>query len=203
MITGYRACRIYLAVKLHFTNKKYDFFKYGGLARLNKDTYEMRNDKYFFERIIDEYPTDERLIGFFVSNFLENDKFWIGDWKTKDCVSIYNQWLKRTKAIVYNFENDCQKIKDIARNEKIKINQIFKTYDKDYSILELTYDKKINIESYIILDNILKLSNNYSKNILDPYYVSFEHKVKKYSRFLEFDAKKCKTLFIESCVKVN
>ncbi len=37
-------------MKSHFTNRKYDFFKYGGKSRATVTAFNRRKDKYWFEK---------------------------------------------------------------------------------------------------------------------------------------------------------
>ena len=50
-MTGYEAFTIYNALKLHFTNEKYDYFKYKAKSRVTIDSFERRKDKYYFYKL--------------------------------------------------------------------------------------------------------------------------------------------------------
>jgi hypothetical protein len=48
---GFDVYRTYLAMKLHFSNDKFDFFQYEGKVNAKEETYQQRNDFYFFETL--------------------------------------------------------------------------------------------------------------------------------------------------------
>ena len=58
----------YLSLKNHFTNPKYDFFKYGAKTRASVTSFNKRKDKYWFEKTSRKY-SDEEVVDFLVSNF--------------------------------------------------------------------------------------------------------------------------------------
>jgi uncharacterized membrane protein len=58
----------YLSLKNHFTNPKYDFFKYGAKTRASVTSFNKRRDKYWFEKTSRKY-NDEEVVKFLVSNF--------------------------------------------------------------------------------------------------------------------------------------
>ena len=44
MITGYEAFSVYSALKLHFTQKSYDYLKYNGKSNISVIAFENRKD---------------------------------------------------------------------------------------------------------------------------------------------------------------
>ena len=70
----------YLALKSHFSNPKYDYFKYNKKVRASLESYHKRRDRYFFEKTSRKYK-DKEIVDFFVSNFIASDtsnNIWIG-----------------------------------------------------------------------------------------------------------------------------
>jgi len=47
-VTPYQVYTEYLALKSHFTNKNYDYFKYNKKVRATLTSFNRRKDKYFF-----------------------------------------------------------------------------------------------------------------------------------------------------------
>ena len=67
-------------MKSHFTNSKYDFFKYGGKSRATVTSFNKRKDKYWFEKTSRKYSDQE--ITDFSANFVTTDtpqNLWIGE----------------------------------------------------------------------------------------------------------------------------
>ena len=50
-VTPFETYQSYLSMKSHFTNRKYDFFRYGGKSRTTIAYFNKRKDKYWFENI--------------------------------------------------------------------------------------------------------------------------------------------------------
>lgn len=70
--------RLYMAIKLHFGGS-YDAFKYHfktGAAKPSK--FEAHKQRFFFERAARTNPTQDRMVAFYVWNFLAG-KEWIGE----------------------------------------------------------------------------------------------------------------------------
>ena len=66
---GFKAYKYYMAVKLHFTSKKYNVFETRGHVKGTRDAFNSRNDRYIFEKLAQKYADDKEIIQFFVSNF--------------------------------------------------------------------------------------------------------------------------------------
>ena len=74
---GFSAYQTYVAVRNHFKQESYDYFKYNGKTRVGQDSFLKRNDRYFFAKLQRKLNNDE-LIGFFVANFINDDSNWSG-----------------------------------------------------------------------------------------------------------------------------
>ena len=95
-MTDFEVYKIYLALKLHFTSD-YDYVKYNGKVNATLTSYQKRRDQFFFKKISRIY-NKEQVEHFFVSNFVENDKMWIGDALTPECTTTYKSWLKKIES---------------------------------------------------------------------------------------------------------
>ena len=81
IVTPFETYQHYLSLKNHFTNPKYDFFKYGAKTRASVTSFNKRKDKYWFEKTSRKY-SDEEVVDFLVSNFAASDNpqnLWIGE----------------------------------------------------------------------------------------------------------------------------
>ena len=80
-VTPFDTYQHYLSLKNHFTNPKYDFFRYGAKTRASVSSFNKRRDKYWFEKTSRKY-NDEEVVKFLVSNFAYADNpqnLWIGE----------------------------------------------------------------------------------------------------------------------------
>ena len=99
IMDAFNAFKIYMGLKAHF-NSDYDFTKYGGKTRASKSSYLKRKDKHFFGKVSRKYGDDTQ--DFFVSNFLKNEKGYIGEFNDRN----FTDWKKRHQSLRYMFEQD-------------------------------------------------------------------------------------------------
>lgn len=188
-MNGYKAFLMYLALKAHLAKPEYDFFRYNGRVSANYDTFEKRDDKYFFISLAKKYPTKERLLGFLLSNMLVDRSFYVRDFKSGIHEKIYQEWLGRIESLGYIFEQDMQKVKLESEKTGESFRNIFKvTSGKITSrFLEMSLEGVVSLEAYVIADSILGLEQYYDGKVGDPLYTPFAFKAKKYSPFLQLD----------------
>ena len=98
---------IYLALKAHFSRKGYDYFKYNGRTKASVENFNVRKDRYFFEKLTKRYSKEE-IESYFVSNYLSNSNLWVGEMNDKN----FLDWKKRIQSISYLYENDLKIITD-------------------------------------------------------------------------------------------
>src|ERR1043165_446489 len=107
MPSAFETYEIYVSIKAHFTDKKYDYHKFRGKVKTSVDSFERRRDKFFFEKLGKKYPKAQ-LVNFFVANFIRNPYLWIGDFVMDEIAEEnYIQWRKRTESLTYQFTEDC------------------------------------------------------------------------------------------------
>jgi hypothetical protein len=183
---GYDAFALYNSLKLHFTTK-YDYVKYGGKTNVSKDSFMLRKDKYFFYKLSRKY-TKEELFGFYVSNFLDNPKIWIGNLLSEDCDSIYKVWMKTQQSLSYIFEQDLSKLFDMVE----KPDELLRVVDGQYPLLYTLYKQdEIKIETIIILNEIMNFIPMWSKKIDDDViFPEFVRACDKYAPFINYDKAK-------------
>ena len=114
----YEAYQKYLALKTHFKNDSYDYFKYHGKLKGDRSKFETRKDKYHFYKLSKmKEPVD-----FMVANMMVNPNFWSGDVNDEKAISIYSEWLRRrdsSSGIKWwtPLNNELELVKQIFKNE--------------------------------------------------------------------------------------
>ena len=96
IVTPFETYQHYLSLKNHFTNPKYDFFKYGAKTRASMNSFNKRKDKYWFEKTSRKY-SDKEVVDFLVSNFTAADNpqnLWIGE-IINSGERTYSDWTKK------------------------------------------------------------------------------------------------------------
>lgn len=179
-MNGYEFCATYLAVKLHFTDEKYDFFRYGGKTKISEDSFLKRKDKFQFHKLAKKYGDDE-VVAFLVSNFIADNKLWTKDLLQQNCVSNYTKWKRTMESLSYKFDNDFQKIMNLG-----DINESFAAKDGNHpAVLTLYMQNEISLESLVILNKIMNFIPKWDKQIQeDIIYPKISFLIKKYSPFL-------------------
>jgi len=190
-MTGYEAFGLYQALKLHFSQESYDFFKYNGKSNVSVTAFENRRDKYHFYKLSRKYSNKEELTDFIVANMLVSDKSWVGDLLSEDADVRYRTRKKTLQSLSYVFENDCRTIFEGLNDP----NSVIKT-DGDYPVLlTKALRGEVSIETLCILNSILNFFPMWNKKITDTIrWPDFRRKCEKYASFLPQDVVKFKMI---------
>lgn len=186
-MTGYEAFSIYNALKLHFSQQSYDYFKYNGKSRISIDSFENRKDKYHFYKLSRKYK-EEEYINFLVANFIVNEKTWAGDLLKTESEVNYLRRMKYMQSMTYSFENDC----NLVFEELDDPNEVLRVEDGEYPVLLLmALRKEIQPETLVILNALLNFFPAWSKNVADTIrWPDYRMKMLKYTAFVPFDSVK-------------
>ena len=127
---------------------------------------------------------------FYVANFLADNNHWVGDLLTPQGEEIYKKWQKTNQSLTYTFENDIIWMleKVIQPNDMLVVER-----NQFPLLLQHTMSGTINLETVIILNDILKFLPMWNEKIDDDIiWPQWETKIKKYTPFLHYDKEKFK-----------
>ena len=190
-MNGFEIYKVYLAVKLHFTskNQSYDFHKHNGRTTARLESFTKRRDRYFFHKLSKSY-NDRTIVDYFVSNFVTNTNLWIGDIIGKSGDENYKQWSKKLEALHYYFEQDI----DYMLSQDISFDDIFTSKDGQHPpILKMFLSKRINFETFLILDDILSFTKQLNKDITETVlWPKLYDRMVRYKPFLKYNITKYK-----------
>jgi hypothetical protein len=178
-MTKFDAYKKYLAIRQHFTNKKYDYFKYNGNVRANFVKFEQNNTKFCFEKL-SKFSDIEN---FLVSNFIEHGtKVWIGDLvKDSKYKKTYEEWQKRQQSASYMFEREIEKLDD-------DLDKLIKTSGDFPDLFNKLLDTTIKYDTIVIMNEHLGFLKSWEKKIEDTLiYPEYHHMIIKYKPFVKFD----------------
>ena len=173
----------YLSLKSHFTNPKYDYFKYNKKVRATLTSFNKRKDKYFFEKTSRKY-SDKEVVDFLVSNFVATDtpgNLWIGQ-VINSGERTYQEWMKRQQSLTYLFKEQSNEL-----FSETKLEDALNCSKGHPPILKGFLSGKIYLETLVIYDRIFQFSKNFDKKLLDPVWETVSLKILKYSPFLNID----------------
>ena len=198
MYDGFSVYKTYLAVKLHFTSASYDYHKYEGKINAKLDTFTSRNDRYFFHKLSKHYKEDE-ILDFFVANFAKDDKKWVKSLLENDGKGNYLEYKKYQNAVGYHFRNDCSLLNDRIGRDMVSFNDVLLVSNGQHpTMLRLLIQRKINIQTAIIIDSILSYSKNWSKDINEKVvWPKIAFKMAKLKGFVKYNETECKLIMKE------
>ena len=196
-MNSYEAYTLYLAIKLHFTSDTYDFYRHNAKVNSTFNTFLKRNDRFFFHKLATKYGNN--LIDYYVSNFANKPKVWVGDLVRADGDTIYNKWKTYNESLSYNFRSDCNVIANVISNNNIRFDDVFSVVDGQHPrMLRLLLSGKVSIQSFIIFDKILSFVNRWDKEIKETIiWPEKSFKIAKLSPFVKVNLTKCKFIMKE------
>ena len=189
-MNGFEAYKMYIALKNHFNSSTYDFFKYNGKTRASTRAFEKRNDKHFFN-ILAKHKYCQQFI---IANIVEdNPNVWASQLANEQqAEDNFRQWRKRIESLTYTFKNDLDQLLP-------EYNENFKVVDGQHPpLLKLVVQKRISIETLIILNDICSFYKYWSRNITDTVvWPQIKMLSKKYKPFVPFDPTNMKKIVVD------
>ena len=173
----------YLALKSHFSNPKYDYFKYNKKVRASVTSFNRRADKYWFEKTSRKYK-DEEIVNFLVANFVEStsvNQIWIGE-IINSGERTYAEWMRRQQSLTYLFKEQSNEL--FSENE---LESLFNCSKGHPLLLKKFLSGSISLETFVIYNKIFHFSKNFDKNLDDPVWETVSLKLKKYDPFINID----------------
>ena len=182
-VTPFETYQHYLSLKNHFTNPKYDFFRYGAKTRATVASFNKRKDKYWFEKTSRKY-SDQEVVQFLVSNFISSDNpqnLWIGE-IINSGERNYAEWMKRQQSLSYLFKEQMNEL--LSENE---LESVFNCSKGHPPILKKYLAGDVSIENVVICEKIFSFREKFDKKLDDPVWETVSLKIKKYIPFLNID----------------
>jgi hypothetical protein len=183
IVTPFETYQHYLSLKSHFTNPKYDYFKYNKKVRATVTSFNRRKDRYFFERTSRKL-SDKEIVDFLVSNFVEADNpqgLWIGE-IINSGERTYQEWMRRQQSLTYLFKEQSNEL-----FSQTKLEDALNCSKGHPPVLKSFLSGKICLETLVIYDRIFGFSKKFDKKLLDPVWETVSLKIQKYNPFLNID----------------
>jgi len=183
IVTPFETYQHYLSLKNHFTNPKYDFFKYGAKTRASVTSFNKRKDKYWFEKTSRKYD-DKEVVNFLVSNFVSADNpqnLWIGE-IINSGERTYAEWMRRQQSLTYLFKEQSNEL--LSEN---KLEDVFNCSKGHPIILKKFLSGQLSLETLVIYEKIFGFSKTFDKKLDDPVWETVSLKIKKYNPFINTD----------------
>ena len=160
-VTPFETYQHYLSLKNHFTNPKYDFFRYGAKTRATVTSFNKRKDKYWFEKTSRKY-SDQEVVQFLVSNFISSDNpqnLWIGE-IINSGERNYAEWMKRQQSLTYLFKEQMNTL--LSENE---LESVFNCSKGHPVILKKYLAGEVSIENVVICEKIFSFREKFDRKL--------------------------------------
>lgn len=189
-LSAYETYCLYLAIKNHFTTTSYDYFKYSGKVPAKKDTFELRRDRFQFQRLSRKYPKDQ-MLDFLVANFTQG-KQWVGDLLEDEAHQNYLKYLKRKQAFTYTFTGEVEKIFGSVNNPQ----EIFKAKDSYPPLIEMILSGDVGQDTFSVLNAFFNFMPKFDREIgtNDIIWKNIRLVTLKFLPFIEYDSKRIKAV---------
>lgn len=184
-MNGFKVFKYYTAIRLHFTDSKFNVFTNKGHLRGSLDKFNCRNDRMLFEKIARNHPTDRECIQFIACNFMYDHSDVVYDLALAE--DNFKEYNRRRQSMTKVFSDDLDKIANSGARYDPDEFSGFKIPD----ILQLYMAKKITIETMVILDSLdaivdkLKERSHVSLLLADDL-----RRIEKSRGFVKFDSYK-------------
>ena len=192
-VTPFETYQTYLSMKSHFTNKRYDFFKYGGKSRATMTSFNKRKDKYWFEKTSRKY-SDQEITNFLLANFVTSNtpqNLWIGE-IINSGERTYADWMKRQQSLTYLFKEQSKKL--LSERE---LEEVFNCSKGHPPILKKYLGGEISLETFVIFEKIFSFGKKFNRKLKDPVWETVSMKIKKYVPFLNINVFQYKKILRE------
>ncbi len=189
-MTPYDVYTTYLAMKKHFTDAKFDFFRYHGKTKASVAAFNKRKDKYFFERMSRKLSDDEVKM-YFIANFVATENpsaVWVGE-IMQSGERNYKNLSKKYQSLTYLFGQECSTLLG-----EYTLPELFDVSKGHPPIIKRYLGGDISIETLTILEIIFGFCAKIDTKLTDPVWETVSFKVKKYRPFINIDITKCKTI---------
>ena len=192
-VTPFETYQTYLSMKSHFTNSKYDFFKYGGKSRATMPSFNKRKDKYWFEKTSRKY-SDEEVLNFLLANFVITDtpqNLWIGE-IINSGERNYAEWMRRQQSLTYLFKEQINEL--LSEND---LETVFNCSKGHPPLLKKYLGGEISLETLTILEKVFSFVKRFDKKLKDPVWETVSMKISKYLPFININVFQYKKILRE------
>lgn len=185
----YEAYCKYLAIQLHFNSPTYDYFRYNGKIRADPTKFDVRKDKYMYYRL----SKKENVELFLASNFLREEKIWIGNLLSEEkYMNNFKSAQKTIQSLEYTVKTELSEFDDWSEALSVSING-------DYPKLFDAYKKgRVSPETLLIVMELNDLSRYWQSHISDKVvYPRQMNRLEKYRSFFTYDRVKYNNILLD------
>lgn len=182
MISPERCFQLYLAIKTHFTNMKYDVIKHNGrIKNTTKAAFEVRTDKGLFVSMSKKFTDVQHAASYLTANFAYGNMYPMTDPEKSD--TLYTRWQRNRQSLYKIFCDDLDTIsaKGLSYEELISTEKI-------PPLFIMLKSGSVNIETLTIMNRL----ENFSEQWKPVFHLWKDDllRIKKLESFIKFDEAK-------------
>jgi hypothetical protein len=178
--------RTFLALKQHFSQPEYDFFRYNGKTTATAASLGRRKDRYWFEKLAKMRDQKNRML----AHFCETTTPYIRDVVLDNDLYLARQ--KRIESLPYDFKKELKiLLPDFDAN--------FRVEDNNHPYLLKEYmGRRLSLESLSIIADLTECLPYWKKRLGDDHICSSViMKIEKYLPFLNFDKGEFRDILVD------
>ena len=196
-MTGFETYKLWLALKTHFTQKGYDYFKYNGTIRATYESYTRKKENVaVYDKLSTEY-SDRELHDYFLANFVHGDRN--GGVYGQNGLEIYMEWKVRFQSVLYLYTEQVQNLIDQLDRVEDFDSLFLIENGNNCKLLTSFYRHYVSVETFSILNQIIGFFPQFSNELNDTYrWPKWELICSKYEKFLDVDIQKYTTILMNT-----
>jgi len=181
MSTGFELYVKYLALKRHFSDEKYDFFRYNGKVRCSEESFTSKKNQknfHFFQRLAAKYTAVEAE-RFLVSNFLltsQPKEVWF-NWLVRHGETSYRELLTPMEHI----EKQMERFVTICKERYPDVESVFRSTPGNFhpGALRSYLAQDISIVTLLYLDGKFRFKDELDETLTDSIWTETKFKLEK------------------------
>ena len=152
---GFKAYKYYMALKLHFTDPRFNVFVNRGRVRGTRDKFMARNDRMIFEKLARQFDTEKEYIQYIAASLMYGHSQVV--YEPSDAMANYKEFLRRRQSITKIFTDDLAKIIDTGAQYNFSGQDV-------PDLLQLLMSKQITLETMVILNDLDAIVDKMKQN---------------------------------------
>lgn len=147
-VDPFRCFTLYLSIKTHFTNERYDALVHNGRIKTSREQFENRVDRNLFILLAKRFDSVQHAVSYFVANLAYGNTYPLHDFDQG--FDNYNKWQRVRQSLTKTFMDDL----DYLANSGLTLDGLLNAKDGMPPLFMLMKNRKVNIETVAILNKL-------------------------------------------------
>lgn len=191
VLTPQETLNMFMALKFHFTQKKYNYLTYNG--KIKPVSLQGRNDKGHYIRLSRKYNKED-MQDFLIANIIKG-KSWVGEFLEDDAHDNYVDYLRRKQSLTYTISTELDKVLKFTTPQGL-----FKSQKGQYpELIQAHISGEMSLETLAVLNVFFCFDKVFDKTIgeNDVLWSGIKLRMNKMLPFISYDKDRIKGLLKE------